>query len=72
MNAYLLSHNGLGDNLYMIGAVRFLLKYYENIYFLCKDIHYDNVKLFYKNNNNVVIISINSKKKKKNFLLSKK
>ena len=62
MNAYLLSHNGLGDNLYMIGAVRFLLQYYENIYFLCKDIYYDNVKLFYKNNNNVVIISINSKK----------
>lgn len=62
MIAYLLSHNGLGDNLYMIGAVRFLLQYYENIYFLCKDIYYDNVKLFYKNNNNVVIISINSKK----------
>ena len=55
MNAYLLSHNGLGDNLYMIGAVRFLLQYYENIYFLCKDIYYNNVTSFYKNNNNVVI-----------------
>tara|TARA_A100001015_G_scaffold136970_1_gene151921 strand:- start:4860 stop:5690 length:831 start_codon:yes stop_codon:yes gene_type:complete len=62
MNAYLLSHNGLGDNLYMIGAVRFLLQYYKNIYFLCKDIYYDNVKLFYKNNNNVILIPINSKK----------
>jgi len=61
MNAYLLSHTGLGDNLYMIGAIRFLLQYYENIYFLCKDIHYDNVRLFYKNNNNVVLIPINSK-----------
>lgn len=61
MNAYLLSHNGLGDNLYMIGAVRFLLQYYENIYFLCKDIYYNNVTSFYKNNNNVVIIPINSK-----------
>ena len=25
MNAYILSHNGLGDNLYMIGAVLYLL-----------------------------------------------
>lgn len=62
MNAYLLSHNGLGDNLFMIGAVRFLLQYYENIYFLCYDIYYDNVKLFYKNNKNIVIISIKSNK----------
>ena len=61
MNAYLLSHNGLGDNLFMIGAVRFLLQYYDNIYFMCNDKYYDNVKLFYKNNNNVVIVSINTK-----------
>ena len=61
MNAYILSHNGLGDNLFMVGAVRFLLQYYENIYFICKDIHYGNVKLFYTNNKNVVIIPINSK-----------
>jgi hypothetical protein len=61
MNAYLLSHNGLGDNLFMIGAVRFLLQYYKNIYFICKDIYYDNVKLFHKNNNNVIIVSIDSK-----------
>jgi len=61
MNAYLLSHNGLGDNLFMIGAVRFLLQYYENIYFLCKDKYYKEVKLFYKNIKNVILISINSK-----------
>ena len=34
MNAYLLSHNGIGDNLYMIGAVRYLLQYYEKMYFI--------------------------------------
>ena len=61
MNAYLLSHNGLGDNLYMIGSVRFLLQYYKNIYFLCKDKYYNTVKLFYKNNDNVIIIPIDSK-----------
>lgn len=61
MNAYILSHNGLGDNLYMIGAVLYLLNYYHTIYFICKDIYYDNVQLFYKNNKNVVLIKIDSK-----------
>ena len=61
MNAYLLCHLGLGDNLYMVGAVRFLLQYYKKIYFLCKDIYLNNVKLFYKNNDNVFIIPVNSK-----------
>ena len=61
MNAYLLCHLGLGDNLYMIGAVRFLLQYYKKIYFLCKDVYLHNVKLFYKNNDNVIIIPVNSK-----------
>lgn len=70
MNAYLLSHNGLGDNLFMIGAVRFLLQYYENIYFICKDKYYNNVKLFYKNIDNVLIITIKSPKSKEDELSS--
>ena len=37
-SAYFLSHNGLGDNITNIGAINFLLNYYETIYFLCKDI----------------------------------
>jgi hypothetical protein len=45
--AYFLSHNGLGDNLYSVGALRFLLQYYTNIYFLCKDKYHDNVRLFF-------------------------
>ena len=32
MNAYLVSHNGMGDNLYMVGALIFLLKYYDKIF----------------------------------------
>jgi hypothetical protein len=49
MNAYLLSHNGLGDNITMIGAINFLLKYYANIYFLCKDTNVKNIKAFFPN-----------------------
>lgn len=36
MNAYLVSHNGLGDNLFMIGALRFLLKFYHKIFFYAR------------------------------------
>jgi hypothetical protein len=46
-SAYFLSHNGLGDNITNIGAVNFLLNYYESIYFLCKDIYEENVKLLF-------------------------
>ena len=35
-NAYLLSHNGLGDNITMIGALRFLGTIYETVYVICK------------------------------------
>ena len=47
MYAYLISHNGLGDNLFMIGALRFLLSYYTSIYFICKRRNYANVVLFF-------------------------
>jgi len=58
-NAYFLSHNGLGDNITNIGAINFLLQYYENIYFLCKDIYNENVKLLFYNRS-VITIPFNS------------
>jgi hypothetical protein len=56
MNAHFLSHNGLGDNLYSIGALRFLLNYYEKIFFLCKDIYYENVKLFFLDTDRIICV----------------
>ena len=55
MNAYLLSHNGLGDNITMIGAINFLLKYYDNVYFLCKDTNMKNVATFFLNKPVIII-----------------
>jgi len=49
MNAYILSHNGLGDNITMIGAVNFLTQYYEHVYLLCKDNNAKNVATFFQN-----------------------
>ena len=56
MDAYLVSHNGLGDNLFMVGALRFLLKFYNKIYFLCKNTYYSNVKLFFIDTKNIICV----------------
>ena len=59
MNAYLVSHNGMGDNLFMIGALHFLLKFYEKIYFLCKSKYYPNVNLFFMDTPNIICLPFN-------------
>ena len=62
--AYFLGHNGLGDNITNIGAINFLTQYYNTIYFLCKDIYYENLtKLFQTKiiNKNIILIQFNSK-----------
>lgn len=59
-DAYFLSHNGLGDNITSIGAIRFLCKYYNVIYFLCKDIYKNNVDLLFTDLN-VKTIAFDSK-----------
>jgi hypothetical protein len=56
MNAFLVSHNGMGDNILMIGALHFLLKFYNNMFFLCKKKYYPNVKLFFINTPNIICI----------------
>lgn len=58
MNAYLVSHLGLGDNLIMIGALRFLLHFYEKIYFICKYKHYENVQLFFIDVPNIICVPL--------------
>lgn len=57
--AYFISHNGLGDNITNIGAVNFLLQYYEIIHFLCKDNYANNVKYLFSDKP-VVIVSFDS------------
>ena len=59
-NVYLLSHNGLGDNVAMNGAVHFLTKYYDKVYFLCKDIYIEQIEYLYKDYAGVVPIAFNS------------
>jgi len=58
MNAYLVCHNGLGDNLYMNGAINYIKQFYENIYFICKNKYYNNVQSFFHETSNVICLPI--------------
>jgi hypothetical protein len=73
MQAFFLSHNGLGDNLFSIGAVRFLTTFYEKIYLLCKEIHVENVKLFFIDEPKIKIIIFDSSNEYKhcNYIIKK-
>lgn len=44
--AYLLTYNGLGDYITMIGALNFLSNYYKHIYMVCRLGSIENMKLF--------------------------
>ena len=63
--AYILSHNGLGDNITMLGAVNFLKQYYDTIYLLCKDIYKSNVEKLVPDG--VLLIPIHSKNEYEEF-----
>jgi hypothetical protein len=56
--AYFLSHNGLGDNLYSIGAVNCLTQFYDKVYFLCKEQYYDNCVSFVQDNPKIKCVNI--------------
>lgn len=43
-SAYYLSNGGLGDNIISIGAIRFLLQYYNTVYFLCKTKYIEHIR----------------------------
>ena len=58
MHAYILSHNGLGDNLFMNGALRFISKFYDKIFFLCKHKYINCVIDFYSDNKKIECIPL--------------
>jgi len=70
MDAYFLGHLGLGDNLYCIGAARYLTKFYRNVYFLCKDKYEENVKSFFDDNERIICVPIHSSNKDSVYELS--
>jgi hypothetical protein len=62
-SAYFLGHNGLGDNITNIGAIHFLLQYYNIIYILCKNIYFENVNKLFNNkiiSKNIILVPFNT------------
>jgi len=49
--ALFIGHNGMGDNLNMIGAVRFLLPFYQKVYLVVKNKNANRVAPFFKDLN---------------------
>ena len=60
MDAYFVSHNGLGDNLYSIGALRYLLEFYNKVYFICSDRYINRVKDFFLDTENIICVPFDS------------
>lgn len=60
MEAYFVSNNGLGDNIYSIGALRYLLKFYNKIYFICSDRYIHLVKDFFIDTENIICVPFDS------------
>ena len=68
-SAVVLSHNMLGDNITNIGSINFLTNYYNTIYFICKDVYFENVNLLFHNkiiNKNIVLVPFKSDNEKEN------
>lgn len=60
MEAVLVSHNGIGDNFYMLGALNYMSIFYKTVYLLCKDKYYNNVSLFFDEKSNISCIPFDS------------
>ena len=60
-SALLVSHNGLGDNLFMVGATNYLLEFYKYVFLLCKHKYYPNVIEFFPQtlNQRIFVIPFN-------------
>lgn len=63
MNACYLSNNGIGDNFYSIGALRYLLNFYNVVYFVCRDIYLNKIKELFIDTNNIICIPFSGTKK---------
>jgi hypothetical protein len=56
--AFVLGHLGLGDMLWMNGAVRFIAKYYKKVAVVVKNHYLDAVKTFYKDLDNIIYFNV--------------
>ena len=58
--AFVLTHLGLGDNILVIGAVRYLSTCYDKVYVVCKEHNKKNLELFYADDETIIIYPVNN------------
>lgn len=56
--AYYISHNGLGDLIISTSALRYLIQYYDRVFFICKNIYCDQLQLILQDEPRIRIISV--------------
>lgn len=56
--AYYISHNGLGDLIISTSALRYLVKYYDRVFIICKNIHCSQLQLLLQDEPRIQIISV--------------
>lgn len=57
-SVYLLCHLGLGDNITMVGCVRYLSLFYDEINVICKKRNHHNVKMLYMDDESIKTIPL--------------
>ena len=58
-DALVLSHLGLGDNILLIGAVRFIASSFNKVYVVCKKNNADNMRILFEDNPNIILYIVN-------------
>lgn len=60
MEAFVLSHLGLGDNILLIGAVRYIATQFSKVHVVCKKQNMKNIEIFYKDDDNIILYPVKS------------
>ena len=60
--AFVMTHQGLGDNITAIGMIRYLSTLYDKVVVVCKNKNKDNVKQFYEDDNSIELYCVNGDK----------
>lgn len=63
---FLIAHLGLGDNLYMNGAARFLSRFYSKVFFVCKHKYKTQIVQVFADNPKIQVVSLGTDEHKEN------
>lgn len=68
----ILSHLGLGDNIFCIAIINYFLKQQLIVHYICKSRNESNFKLFFEKNSNLSLISVKNDKEAHKYISKNK